>query len=176
MDELEQEQREREQKIKLNNKFSQFVKMIEQVAERGRHSIQFDIPFDELGFEGCPFKSVVKIRPTKNCLIAISEFPPFVIDINDIEVVHFERIAFGIKNYDMAIIFKDFTTFKRINSIPIEYLEDIKNYLDEIGIIYSESVIPMNWNNILAQIREDFQAFLDEGGWKFLQDEVWVNA
>lgn len=124
--------------------------MIEQVAERGRHDIQFDIPFEELGFEGCPFKSVVRIRPTKNCLIAISEYPPFVIDINDIEVVHFERVAFGIKNYDMAIIFKDFTTFKRINSIPIEYLEDIKNYLDEIGIIYSESVIPMNWNNILT--------------------------
>jgi nucleosome binding factor SPN SPT16 subunit len=111
---------------------------------------------------------VVKVRPTKNCLIAISEFPFFVIDIDDIEVVHFERLSFGIKNFDMAIIFKDFTTFKRINSIPVEHIEVIKSYFDEIGIIYSESVVPMNWGNVLAQIRDDFEAFLGEGGWKFL--------
>jgi nucleosome binding factor SPN SPT16 subunit len=49
----------------------------------------------------------------------------------------------------MAIIFKDFQTFKRINSIPIEYIEELKNYLDEIGKIYSDSVVPMNWTNIL---------------------------
>ena len=92
---------------------------------------------------------MVKVRPTKNCLIAISEYPFFVVDIDDIEVVHFERVQFGIKNFDMAIIFKDFTTYKRINSIPIEHLDDIKSYLDEIGIIYSESIVPMNWTNVL---------------------------
>lgn len=92
---------------------------------------------------------MVKIRPTKNCLIAVSEFPFFVIDISDMEYVHFERVHFSIKNFDMAVIFKDFQTFKRINSIPIEYLEEIKNYLDEIGIIYSEGVTPMNWTNVL---------------------------
>ena len=68
----------------------------------------------------------------------------------------------------MAIIFRDFATFRRINSIPIEHIEDIKNYLDEIGIIYSDSVVPMNWANILQQIREDFEAFLEDGGWTFL--------
>jgi nucleosome binding factor SPN SPT16 subunit len=57
-----------------------------------RYKLEFDIPFEGLEFFGCPFKSVVKVRPTKNCLIAISEFPFFVVDINDIEVVHFERI------------------------------------------------------------------------------------
>lgn len=71
----------------------------------------------------------------------------------------------------MAIMFKDFTTFKRINSIPIEHLDAIKDYLDEIGLIYSESIVPMNWTNILTQIREDFEAFLDDGAWKFLQDD-----
>ena len=55
------------------------------------------------------------------------------------------NMSFGIKNFDMAIVFKDFTTFKRINSIPIEHLEEIKSYLSEIGIIYFEGVLPMNW-------------------------------
>jgi len=58
-------------------------------------------------------------------------------------------LQFGIKSIDVAIIFKDFVTFKRINSIPIEYVETIKSYLDEIGIIYSESNVSMNWTNLL---------------------------
>lgn len=174
MDELEQEERERQMKIKLNNRFANFVKLIEQVSEKNRNNqtIEFDIPFDGLDFYGCPHKSVVKVRPTKNCMIAISEPPFFVIDINEIEVVHFERAIYGIKNFDMAIIFKDFITFKRINAIPIEHMEDIKTYLDDIGLIYSESNIPMNWTNVLQQIREDFEGFLEEGAWKFLQDDV----
>jgi len=104
-------------------------------------------------------------------LIAISEFPFFVVDLDDIEAVHFERVSFGIKNFDMAIIFKDFQTFKHINSIPRESLDLIKSYLNEIGIIFSEGVVPMNWNAVLSQIREDFEAFLDEGAWKFLQGD-----
>jgi nucleosome binding factor SPN SPT16 subunit len=96
MDELEQEERERQQRIKLNNRFANFVKLIEQQSERqtqrGAQSIEFDIPIEDLDFYGCPHKSVVKVRPTKYCLIAISEFPFFVIDIDDIEAVCFERV------------------------------------------------------------------------------------
>jgi nucleosome binding factor SPN SPT16 subunit len=181
MDELEQEERERQARIKLNNRFANFVRLIEQQSEsqqsrRWGSSIEFDIPFEDLGFYGCPHKSVVKLRPTKNCLIAISEFPFFVIDVADIETVHFERVHFGIKNFDMAIVFKDFTTFKRINSIPMEQIETIKEYLDEIGIIYSEGHAAMNWNNLLTQIRSDFESFLEAKGWRFLQDEDSENG
>lgn len=59
-------------------------------------------------FYGCPQKSVVKIKPTQNCLVAISEFPFFVLDTSEIEAVVFERVTFGIKNFDMAIVYKDF--------------------------------------------------------------------
>ena len=140
-------------------------------SERTPHPIEFDIPINEFSFTGCPVKAVVKIRPTKYCLIAISEFPFFVIDLKDIEEVHFERVQFGIKNFDMAIIYKDFHTFKRINSIPRESIDQIKQYLNEIGIIFSEGTLPMNWNAVLAQIRENFDDFLADGGWKFLQDD-----
>jgi len=76
----------------LNAKFAAFVKLIEQVANKNRFDLEFDIPFDEIDFYGCPHKSVVKVRPTKNCLIAIGEYPFFVIDIDEIEAVHFERL------------------------------------------------------------------------------------
>ena len=108
------------------------------------------MPIEEISFMGCPIKSSVKIRPTQNkCLIAISEFPFFVIDVNDIEAVHFERVQFGIKNFDMAIIFKDFHNFKRINSIPRENIEELKEYLDSVGIVFSEGIVPINWTAIL---------------------------
>jgi nucleosome binding factor SPN SPT16 subunit len=32
-------------------------------------------------------------------------------------------------------------------------------------------VVPINWNQVLSSIREDFQAFIDDGGWRFLQDD-----
>ena len=149
--------------------------MIETMSEKTRHKIEFDIPFQGLEFYGCPLKSVVKVKPTKNCLIAISEFPFFVVDIDDIEIVYFERVSFSIKNFDLALVYKDFVTFKRINAIPIEYLDEIKSYLSEIGIIYFEGVLPMNWQNTLSYIREDFEAFIEDGGWKFLSDEVYTK-
>ena len=57
---------------------------------------------------------------------------------------------FGIKNFDMAIIFKDFHTFKRINSIPRENFEELKEYLDSVGIVFSEGIVPINWTAILT--------------------------
>lgn len=108
LDELEMEEKERAAKKRLSQKFFNFAKLIQQQSEKTPFKLEFDIPIEEFAFNGCPKKSVVKIRPTKNCLIAISEFPFFVIELDDIETVHFERVQFGIKNFDMAIIYKDF--------------------------------------------------------------------
>jgi nucleosome binding factor SPN SPT16 subunit len=105
-----------------------------------------DIPEESLQFYGCPTKTIVRIRPTKQCLVALSEFPFFVLDTNDIEIVCFERVYFGIKNFDLAIIFKDFHTFKRIDSIPIEYFEELKSYFDSIDVIFAETNAPFKWN------------------------------
>ena len=126
---------------------------------------------DELTFTGCPMKQVVKIRPTKECLVALSEFPFFVLDVNDIEVVHFERMYYGMKNFDLAVIKKDFTTCNRINSIPTEYTEELKSYFNGIGIIFLESMAPLKWDLILTQIREDFTGWIDQGAWMQLVED-----
>ena len=112
----------------------------------------------------------MKIRPTKECLVALSEFPFFVLDVSEIEVVHFERMFYGIKNFDLAVIKKDFTTCLRINSIPTEHTEELKEYFNAIGVIYLESMAPLKWDLILSNIREDFQGWLTEGGWMQLVD------
>lgn len=134
--------------------------MIQDASERNRTKIEVDIPEDDLAFNGCPQKQVVRIRPTKECLVALSEFPFFILDVNDIEVVHFERMYYGMKNFDLAVIKKDFQTCTRINSIPTEYTEELRSYFNAIGIIYLESLAPLKWDLILNQIREDFDSWL----------------
>ena len=84
----------------------------------------------------------------------------------------FERVALQCKNFDMAIIFRDFHTFKRINSIPRESIDTIKHYLNNENLVYSEGLLALNWHTVLASIRGDFEAFLDGGAWKFLQDDA----
>jgi len=114
---------------------------------------------------------VVKIRPTKNCLVAISEFPFFVMEFDEIQAVHFERIIFGIKNFDLALINKDFNTFRRINSIPMEHIEDLKSFFDEIGVVFCEGPATLNWPAVLTEIRNNFEDWLEDGGWNFLNDD-----
>lgn len=113
--------------------------MTEQASTTNRTPIEVDMPADNLSFYGCPIRSQVRIRPTKNCLVALSESPFFVLDTADIELVCFERVYFGIKNFDIVIIYKDFQTFKRVDSIPIEALEELKSYWDSIDVVYAET-------------------------------------
>jgi nucleosome binding factor SPN SPT16 subunit len=170
-EELEQEQRERELRVKLNAKFKKFVDNISELASQNKYSLEFDIPYNELAFYGAPNKGIVKLMPTVNCLVNLTEFPFFVITLDDIEIVHFERVQFSIKNFDMVFVYKDFHTTKRICSISRESLDNIKDWLDKVDILFSEGMMSLNWNSVLLEIRHDFSKFLEEGGWAFLRDD-----
>jgi len=95
-----------------------------------------------------------------------------VLDVNEIEIVCFERVFHGLKNFDCVIIQKDFTTFKRIDSVPIEYLEELKSYFDSIDVMYAESQNPLKWKDVLLSMREHFEANLEAGVWKDLVMEA----
>lgn len=166
IDEMEQESQERQLRARLNNEFKRFSDEVEKLA-----NVEFDIPYRGLGFYGVPVKTNVLLLPTLNCLINLTEVPFFVVSLSDIEVVHFERVNFSLRNFDMVFIFKDLTTYVRIGCIPAESLEGIKDWLNEVNLIYSEGVVNLNWTNLLAKIRDDPKDFLDQGGWNFLQDD-----
>lgn len=74
------------------------------------------------------------------------------------------------KNFDMAFIYKDYNTFKRVSAIPMEFLDTIKSWLDTTNILFSEGPMCLNWPNILNHIKEDFEVFVQDGGWSFLRD------
>lgn len=56
-DDLEAEQREREMREEIKTAFRNFVDRSESLARR--YNVEFEVPFRELGFFGCPHRSVV---------------------------------------------------------------------------------------------------------------------
>ena len=174
VDEIQQEQRERKFREKLNRDFKSFVESVQAVSN---DSIEFDIPYRDLGFYGVPNKSNVFLMPSVNCLVNLTEQPFFVITLSDIEVAHLERVQFSLKAFDLVFIFKDYARLPiRISNIPVEFLDPIKDWLNDIDIIYSESTSNYNWGNVMKEVSKDMQKFVDEGGWEFLQDESSEEA
>ena len=167
-DELEEEQRERQLRKRMNSEFQNFVKKIEDQAK----DLEFDIPYRELGFYGTPphNKSSCFIMPAVNALVELTEPPWFVVPLNDIEVAHFERVVYGLKNFDMVLVLKDFNQKPlQVNSIAMEHLDALKTWLDSCNIKFYEGTANLNWGQIMRHINEmGVTEFYDEGGWKFL--------
>lgn len=60
-------------------------------------------------FIGSPFHNNVYITPGKRNLIAIEETPFLVIPLDDIELFSIERVDNKIKNFDLIVIYKDYS-------------------------------------------------------------------
>ncbi|KXX79278.1 FACT complex subunit ctc-2, partial [Madurella mycetomatis] len=169
-DEFEAEQEERRRRAELDRLFKSFA---EKIAEAGRNEgIEVDMPLREIGFHGVPNRSNVYIQPTTECLIQITEPPFMVITLDDIEIAHLERVQFGLKNFDLVFVFKDFTRPPaHINTIPVESLEDVKEFLDSSDIAYSEGPLNLNWSVIMKTVTANPHQFFLDGGWGFLQND-----
>ena len=167
-DEFEAEQEERRRRAELDKVFLNFAKKIE---DAGRDSnLRVDMPFRDLGFNGVPSRSSVWIQPTTDCLVQLTEPPFMVITLEDIEIVHLERVQFGLKNFDMVIVFKDFNRNpQHINTIPVESLDSVKDWLDSVEIPFSEGPLNLQWPTIMKTVQADPHEFFKSGGWSFLE-------
>jgi len=168
-DDLAAEQAERELRHKLKTAFKSFCEKVENIT---RNEIEFDAPFRELGFPGVPFRSTVLLQPTSGCLVNLTEWPPFVISLEDLELVHFERVQFQLKNFDMVFVFKNYQRkVAMVNAIPMNMLDHVKEWLNSCDIRYTEGVQSLNWSKIMKTITDDPEAFFETGGWTFLDPE-----
>ena len=96
-----------------------------------------------------------------------------MVSAEDIEVVNLERVGFHLKNFDMAIIFKDFTrSVHRIDQVPVVNLDNIKQWLATLDIKYYEGKSNLNWKPLLKQIKDFPDEWLEAGGWEFLNNEI----
>ncbi|XP_065583558.1 FACT complex subunit spt16-like [Artemia franciscana] len=168
-DDLAAEQAERELRHKLK---SAFISFTDKVAKMTNSEIEFDTPFKELGFPGAPFRSTVLLQPTSGSLVNLTEWPPFVVSLEEVELVHFERVSFSLKNFDMVFIFKDYNRkVSMINAIPMNMLDHVKEWLNSCDIRYTEGTQSLNWTKIMKTITEDPEGFFETGGWSFLDPD-----
>lgn len=93
--------------------------------------IEVDIPFRELGFQGVPFRTNVLLQPTTDCLVQLTDQPFLVVTLSEIEIAHLERVQFGLKNFDLVFVFKDYQRPPiQINTIPMTQLDNVKDWLE----------------------------------------------
>ncbi|KAI9845669.1 MAG: FACT complex subunit spt16 [Sclerophora amabilis] len=169
-EEFEAEQEERRRRAALDREFKNFA---EKVSEAGRNeSVDVDVPFRELGFNGVPNRANVLCQPSTDCLVQLTEPPFTVVTLEEIEVAHLERVQFGLKNFDMVFVFKDFHRPPvHVNTIPVESLESVKEWLDSVNIPFSEGPLNLNWATIMKTVTADPHQFFADGGWSFLAAE-----
>jgi len=165
-DELQEEQEERRLKNKMNQEFQNFYRKIEEQAG----SIEFDVPYRELGFFGVPphNKSTQFIMPAVNALVELTEPPWFCVPLNDIEVASFERVVYGLKNFDLTLVLKDFSQKPvAVSAIDVSHLDALKTWLDNCNIKFYEGTANLNWGQIMKHITGmGLEEFYSEGGWK----------
>lgn len=79
---------------------------------------------------------------------------------------------FGLKNFDLVFVFKDFRRAPvHINTIPVEALEGVKDWLDSVDIAFTEGPLNLNWTTIMKTVVSDPFGFFSDGGWSFLSAE-----
>ncbi|XP_035220236.1 FACT complex subunit SPT16-like [Stegodyphus dumicola] len=168
-DDLAAEQAERDLRQKLKTAFKTFCDKVEQMTKQ---EVEFDTPFRELGFPGVPYRSTVQLQPTSGCLVNLTDWPPFVITLEEIELVHFERVQFHLKNFDMVFVFKDYhRKVAMVNAIPMNMLDHVKEWLNSCDIRYTEGIQSLNWTKIMKTITDDPEGFFESGGWSFLDPD-----
>jgi len=73
----------------------------------------------------------------------------------------------------MVFVFKDFhRPPAHINTIPVESLDGVKEWLDSVDIPYTEGPLNWNWATIMKQVTADPHKFFVEGGWSFLRTDT----
>lgn len=81
-------------------------------------------------------------------------------------------MQFGLKNFDLVFVFKDFHRPPvHINTIPVESLEAVKDWLDSVDIAFTEGPLNLNWTTIMKTVVSDPYGFFADGGWSFLAAE-----
>ncbi|KAH6871120.1 FACT complex subunit SPT16 [Coprinopsis sp. MPI-PUGE-AT-0042] len=142
-DEIEMEQQqERKRRATLNKEVKAFAEKIAEAASNSLgETLEVDVPFRELSFEGVPFRTSARLQPTTDCLVHLTD-PPFLVDFTKAPL--------------------------HINSIATGSMDDVKNWLDSVDIPMAEGPVNLNWGPIMKHINENPYEFFQGGGWSFL--------
>jgi nucleosome binding factor SPN SPT16 subunit len=153
-------------RMKLEEAFKGFMQSVERETNG---LVKFEIPDKSKGFYGS-FESVGgNYYPCDRCLVSISSAPFVVVNIEEIDVIFFERVGMGLRtnNFDIAIIFKNFTKpVVSINSVSNKAKEELRFWFDSKDKIILEGAMNLNWSKLLKRFITDLDQFVfEEDGW-----------
>jgi nucleosome binding factor SPN SPT16 subunit len=168
-DEIEQEQMERQMVNKLNKQFQTFC---EASSAHTRDAVVFDSPYRNLGFDGIHSKDNVVFYPTTNCLVSLIVSPFFIVTLDEVEIVFFERVQFTLRLFDLVFVLKDYSKAPiHISAIPRNNLESIREWLDSCDVKHYAGPHNLNWKKLMKEVLEDPRGFWEDGGWATLEEE-----
>ncbi|WEL38193.1 FACT complex subunit spt16 [Encephalitozoon hellem] len=167
---IEKEEEDRQQMI--NNQFRSFVNSIESETH-------FKVQIPKAGFYGVPFRENVMIKQTHECLVSLDEAPYFVLTLEDVEVVNFERVVLTVKTVDVLFILKNrypldvvmknkSRLLVSILSVDVQSVNKLKEYLDSNNVLFMETSASIRWNNVIGSIMKDPISFYEDGAWSEL--------
>ena len=163
--ELLHEQQEEEELNRINTEFFTFVERIE-------HETPLKVQVPEKGFLGVHSKEAVSFYLTNDCLVSLNDIPFFALNLDEVEIVSFERVTFVTKTFDCIFIFKDKSKSPvTVGSIETTKLGYLKEMLDSHNILFMENKVNINWNSLLETIMVDPLSFYQNGGWSELLRE-----
>lgn len=88
------------------------------------------------------------------CIFLFQIQPPFIVTLEEVELVHFERVQFHLKNFDMVFVFKDYhRKCAMVNAVPMNMLDHVKEWLKLVFLLVSSNY---SWILRLAVKQADF--------------------
>eukprot|EP01129_Flabellula_baltica_P013112 TRINITY_DN6037_c0_g1_i1.p1 TRINITY_DN6037_c0_g1~~TRINITY_DN6037_c0_g1_i1.p1 ORF type:complete len:687 (-),score=156.73 TRINITY_DN6037_c0_g1_i1:48-2108(-) len=165
--EREAEERQKRYIQSVNSKYLSFVEQVEEKIS----GFKFEKPDSGLEFSGVPYRDSVPLLPSENCLVNLTENPPFVVSLPEIQIVVFERVQFNLREFDISIVYHDWTKkVTTIRAVDIGQLEVLKTWLNGTGKKYYELDRNVNFNSLLSTVSMDPKSFWKEGGW-----DIYLN-
>mmetsp|Transcript_57982 Transcript_57982/g.132737 ORF Transcript_57982/g.132737 Transcript_57982/m.132737 type:complete len:1096 (-) Transcript_57982:241-3528(-) len=182
-DELEDEERQRAHLAKLDAEFKRFCDKTQEVlppldpeVPSGDKIWDWDIPYNELEFQGNPKNSMVELYPTVNCIVSLAQKPVCIVELDEIDLAYYERLRPGNNNFDIAFIRKAFIDpnavmsqcWDRISTVDVKFHETVREVLQKSKIPQYEGTLQINWNTVLKDYIKGFDDIVADGGWKVI--------
>jgi hypothetical protein len=150
---------------RVNKELKVFVSAVE-----NKSKLAFEYCDTELQFDAISNRSPAIFSPTESCLVSFSNHPFFVVTLSEIELVYMERVR-SSGSFDIVCVNKNYTMgVSTIESIPVEYIGAIKQWMTEKKIQFFAGSGSFRWKQVMKDVIADpeWKPWSDTNGWKNL--------